>query len=224
MDKPQVQVIRNNEQSYRYLRYPIKRQMLHLLYPGRLMEPSWSPDGSNIPHEDMHGWIERRNMENLYDTLSNLEEEAEERRLGGKGKIPANLSAPEPELPIEHTELANVNIESPPDVSSENVSSKLDHLNKTMDNIYEAVNEYRQQNPSFPKKRENFTLSANSNQSIPSDDTPHPNIRYYYNTPGMKVGYNQPSPKIGWYILMTAILALMLVALGYIIYKLYKSE
>jgi len=103
------QTFREGEGSYRYLKFPLPKQQLQLLYPGRLMSNQWHYTGENIPNEDPTGLAETQSHMSALQRAAAIEEEALERHLGGKHKI-ARHPFVTPESSIEDPDLKSVSI------------------------------------------------------------------------------------------------------------------
>jgi len=100
-DKPQEQVApQSGHQSYRFMAYPMQKQKLQLLYPGRPMQSDYHYNGDNIPNEDPRGAYDTK-MEIAYLAgIASDTSEAITRHLGGKHPVFDHTSI-EPEQPVE---------------------------------------------------------------------------------------------------------------------------
>jgi|688.fasta_scaffold16723_17 hypothetical protein len=103
---------------------PQPKQPLHLLYPGRYMEPYFNPSGSNIPNEDMEGLDKSRKMSRSLRVAYDMEMEALSRHLGGKDKI-YPFPAAAPESVVQDPRLATISMaDSLPEIMRGNDPSR----------------------------------------------------------------------------------------------------
>lgn len=134
MDKPQEQIPMRCT-SYRYMRFPFRRQPLQLLYPGRPMSYLDSFDYSNIPNEDPEGLKQTKEKDRTLSYAYQREIEAMERMLGGKGKMVIHPSV-DPAAILEQVgdgsgdtaTASDIKWDYGPGADMEHVSSPLDNL------------------------------------------------------------------------------------------------
>lgn len=94
------QVLERDRPSYRLMSHPPQPQSLQLLYPGRLMEPSYHASGYGIPNYDPEG-LERTRQTYLANATAARNKELELKHyLGGDGRLLAHPFV-EPEVMIE---------------------------------------------------------------------------------------------------------------------------
>jgi len=119
------QTFREGKGAYRYLQYyPLPKQQLQLLYPGRLMSNQWHPNGDNIPNEDPQGLAYTQSHMSALERAAAIEEEALARHLGGKHKV-ARHPFVAPESVIEDPGLRDVSIQGGPNPNLQKVPSHI---------------------------------------------------------------------------------------------------
>ena len=196
MDKPQEQIPMRGT-SYRYMRYPFKRQPLQLLYPGRPMSYLDSFDYSNIPNEDPEGLKKTKEKDRALSYAYQREIEAMERMLGGKGKM-AIHPAVDPTAILEQVgdgggdtaTASDIKWDYGPGADMEHVSSSLDNLNETEGEdsllVTDARNAYggRRRTTIEPAGPEYGSIPANYDwEDIPSPNSPV--YEYFEDTRGV---------------------------------------
>ena len=100
MDRPQTQIFQSNQNSYRFMKYPMQKQKLQLLYPGRFMNSDYHYNGDNILNKYPEGAISTKMKIAELARIASRDEEAISRHLGGKSPIYDHTSI-EPEQPVE---------------------------------------------------------------------------------------------------------------------------
>ena len=132
------QVFRQGKGAYRFMQYyPLPKQQLQLLYPGRLMSNQWHYNGDNIPNEDPQGLIYTQSHTSALERAAAIEEEALARHLGGKYNV-ARHPFVAPESTIEDPDLRYVSIRDSPDPNLQKVPSHIPSM-KTIDTAGERL-------------------------------------------------------------------------------------
>jgi len=100
MDRPQTQIFQSGQNSYRFMKYPMQKQKLQLLYPGMPMSSNYHYNGDNIPNQYTDAVYDAKMQLAELSRIASRDEEAISRHLGGKGPVYDHASI-EPEEPVE---------------------------------------------------------------------------------------------------------------------------
>jgi len=191
MSSPQYQVFRKGSGSYRYLVYPLPKQQLQLLYPGRLMNNQMSFTGNNIPNEHpVELERQRQLMANLTETAIGEQEMVAREKLGVDPVIPFGVVAPEAQLedpalkaltmsetpvPIEYGDSKRENFEYMPEPQIMNSQVKpgfsLPKIVKSL--VYPSTS-----NSAFPVEKREIGEFVEPKYTNP-DDKPNPPILWW---------------------------------------------
>jgi len=169
MDQVTHQVPRSGVAAYRYMAYPLPKQPLQTLYPGRLMQADWHYSGDNIPNENVVGLEETRKTGVAFSRAAEMENEALARHLGGKYKI-VRHPAVEPEATIEDPGLRGLTMGGQgPSPDLQNVPSVIDNLNAVEREDASIVRDVRRNQNNFEgdvrRNQNNFEGDVRRNQN-----------------------------------------------------------
>lgn len=149
MDRPQTQIFQSGQNSYRFMKYPMQKQKLQLLYPGMPMNSNYHYNGDNIPNEQAEAVYEAKMQLAELSRIASRDEEAISRHLGGKGPVYDHASI-EPEGPVEDladfTKLTSVGTRGQPEV--EIVKSNLPSLTELH---REDISEVMAESKTYPR-------------------------------------------------------------------------
>ncbi len=228
MDQPQHQVLRTEQQSYRYMAYPFQKQPLHLLYPGRIMEQEYHYTGENIPNEDPFGLEKTQAQTVALARAAKMEREALARHLGGKDKI-ARHPAVEPEAVIEDPDLARLSINTSFGLEGglQTVPSNLGNLQNVEDRTRKIAGKVRKSLESGVSAQR-FEEDVLPRYDWQASDTIQNNIieTYAHNNsdPLVVIRPKTRNSKFGLWIALAVVGILAVVFIVLIIYGIYKHR
>lgn len=212
MSSPQYQVFRVGDGSYRYLKYPLPKQQLQLLYPGRLMNNQMDFTGNNIPNEyPVELEHQRQVMNNLTQEALNTQEMISREKLGVHPVIPYGIV--EPEAQIEDPQLKTLTLDETP------MPFEYSPQRENYQNVNPRLNPNYQDTDDTPPSR--------TSQLIKSLVYPSKTKNYAYPIPKREVNEfvnqdeDKPYPPIIWWGSGTL---LMIFLVGFLLAIIYKSK